>query len=98
MLWRQNVGILKMSIYAEQNVGKHVVQDAFQNQGCFQNIGNQNVQIGVPNIDKECYNCRGLGHLAKELNSQTGEEDASVNFRRPVADCLKGRSRNPTPS
>ncbi|GKG50336.1 retrovirus-related pol polyprotein from transposon TNT 1-94, partial [Tanacetum coccineum] len=46
-----------------------VVQDAVQNQGV-QNIGNQNGQIGVQNIGNgnvqiRCYNCRGLGHLAR---------------------------------
>nr|GEX41940.1 hypothetical protein [Tanacetum cinerariifolium] len=52
-------------------------------------IGNNGNQI-------RCYNCRGLGHLFLELQSQTTEEGCCLSSDL-AADCSKGRSRNLTP-
>ncbi|GKG12440.1 integrase, catalytic region, zinc finger, CCHC-type containing protein, partial [Tanacetum coccineum] len=51
---------------AVQNVGNQVVQDAVQNQGV-QNNGNQ----------IRCYNCRGLGHLARNCTVRPRRKDGA---------------------
>ncbi|GKB61459.1 hypothetical protein Tco_0917645, partial [Tanacetum coccineum] len=70
--------------YAVQNVGNQVVQDAVQNQGV-QNIGNQNGLTVVPGITNHgnngnqvrCYNCRGLGDLARNCTVRPRRRDAA---------------------
>ncbi|GKG24662.1 retrovirus-related pol polyprotein from transposon TNT 1-94, partial [Tanacetum coccineum] len=67
-----NGGNYQKEYNAVQNIGNQVVQDAVQNQGV-QNIGNGNVVAaraegnapGNNGNQIRCYNCRGLGHLAR---------------------------------
>ncbi|GKF19627.1 retrovirus-related pol polyprotein from transposon TNT 1-94 [Tanacetum coccineum] len=53
-----------------QNVRNQVVQNAVQNLGV-QNVGNQNGLI------IRCYNCRGLGHLARNCTVRPRRRDAT---------------------
>ncbi|GJT51211.1 ribonuclease H-like domain-containing protein [Tanacetum coccineum] len=62
---------------AAQNVGNQVVQNAVQNPGV-QNVGNQNVLIVVPGITPpvlQVYNCRGLGHYARNCTVRPRRRD-----------------------
>ncbi|GJX84590.1 gag-pol polyprotein [Tanacetum coccineum] len=54
--------------YAGQNEGNQVVQNAVQNPGV-QNVGNKN---GI-----RCYNCRGLGHTARNCTVRPRRRDAA---------------------
>ncbi|GKG16536.1 retrovirus-related pol polyprotein from transposon TNT 1-94, partial [Tanacetum coccineum] len=69
---------------AVQNVGNQGVQDAVQNQGV-QNIGNGNVVAaraegnapGNNGNQIRCYNCRGLGHLARNYTVRSWRRDVA---------------------
>ncbi|GKA54463.1 hypothetical protein Tco_0753412 [Tanacetum coccineum] len=68
---------------AVQNVGNQVVHNEVQNLGV-QNVGNQNGLIVVPGIANQirmgmirCYNCRGLGHLARNYTVRPRRRDAA---------------------
>ncbi|GKD22787.1 retrovirus-related pol polyprotein from transposon TNT 1-94 [Tanacetum coccineum] len=79
----QNVGY-QNEYNAVQNVGNQVVQDAVQNQGV-QNNGNGNVvaaraegnATGNNGNQIRCYNCRGLGHLARNCTVRPRRRDAA---------------------
>ncbi|GJR84424.1 retrovirus-related pol polyprotein from transposon TNT 1-94 [Tanacetum coccineum] len=103
----QNVGY-QNGYNAVQNVGNQVVQDAVQNQNGqigVQNIGNGNVvaaraegnATGNNGNQIRCYNCRGLGNLARNCTIRPKRRDVCLSTDS-VVDCSKGRSRNPTPS
>ncbi|GJV65396.1 retrovirus-related pol polyprotein from transposon TNT 1-94 [Tanacetum coccineum] len=83
----QNVGY-QNGYNAVQNVGNQVVQDAVQNQNGqigVQNIGNGNVVAaraegnapGNNGNQIRCYNCRGLGHLARNCTVRPRRRDAA---------------------
>ncbi|GJY92232.1 putative ribonuclease H-like domain-containing protein [Tanacetum coccineum] len=85
---------------AVQNVRNQVVQDAVQNQGV-QNIGNGNVVAaraegnapGNNGNQIRCYNCRGLGHLARNCTVRPRRRDAACS--RSVVDCCKRKKQDP---
>ncbi|GJV42076.1 hypothetical protein Tco_1420516 [Tanacetum coccineum] len=61
--------------------GNQVVQNAIQNLGV-QNVGNQNWVTVVPGIANQigmirCYNCRGLGHLARNYTVRPRRRDVA---------------------
>ncbi|GKB59884.1 retrovirus-related pol polyprotein from transposon TNT 1-94 [Tanacetum coccineum] len=59
--------------YAGQNVGNRVVQNAVQNPAA-RAEGNENGNIGN---QIRCYNCRGLGHLARNCTVKPRKRDAA---------------------
>nr|GEX64706.1 hypothetical protein [Tanacetum cinerariifolium] len=90
--------------YVGQNVGNQNGYNVVQNVTNQNPNGNDNVvaaqgegnATGNNGNQIRCYNCRGLGHFARNCIVRPGRRDAA--YLDSIVDCSKGRSRNLTPS